>query len=718
MTNRKTKGATLAFIVASTLIIVILGIAIFFLIRIVGGGKELQNSVDAGNLNLTKNALITPAVPLTISNLTHAQFFNLSDNGRVNLDNINRVFAQALIVQANAQAMQLEGVTMSGTSANAHQVTADAQQLSTQLKNGLRVQGNLQQFFHTVSNQNSIRMLLGMRIANGQDINMTEHQIAYCDIGDTSNVGLSPNQLPTSVIGVYNANKAAWVKTLPVGPNGSMQDVLIGYKSGISFNGNGNIHFIPLKDGRTADSYIASKPHLIAPSTFHRTSEANAGGLPFNWTQRVPNSFLSTGQAREEKSNNNTILTSCAIAQSRGYFQAAIPNGFIRISNASCSGGSGFANTSGQDLYSFLMGSPQFALSPPGQPGKAHFSADQSVVQRIAEAYGLGNQPAASDMAAMTPPLSGAEGPMTSVCGPISNITYPSYPEYMPALLNAYPGLNPSTGNPISTCAHGLELANLELLTFRARMADPVELSSWGSGVLMLPNSRVPLSQGNVKFLPTGSTLSQLLGNNQANARTPNVLRRILQRCYEIDPRFNGDPNTITGWTSVLIGLGQRAFIFYDTQISKLRIALENDTPQWLQLLSNNSAADGRPAAFDRVGQLVSTGGMHPPGSTAPHLINVNTDWGYPTPYDFPAMAELCNRDLYVFSPSTGFRGLLGELTMRSCFGSVGVGLAGACNNTGGDSTPGNPIIDPNQGFQCGDLSVPGCIDCRFTGPC
>lgn len=58
------RGATLSLVVVTTLVIMVLGMGIFFLTKLLGGARELQNATDSGNLNVAKQSLRTPDLKL------------------------------------------------------------------------------------------------------------------------------------------------------------------------------------------------------------------------------------------------------------------------------------------------------------------------------------------------------------------------------------------------------------------------------------------------------------------------------------------------------------------------------------------------------------------------------------------------------------------------------------------------------------------------------
>jgi hypothetical protein len=54
--SRRRKGATLGLVASCVLVIIVLGMGVFFLAKLFGGGREVANATDAGTLSIAKNA--------------------------------------------------------------------------------------------------------------------------------------------------------------------------------------------------------------------------------------------------------------------------------------------------------------------------------------------------------------------------------------------------------------------------------------------------------------------------------------------------------------------------------------------------------------------------------------------------------------------------------------------------------------------------------------
>ena len=99
MKSRTNRGATFGLVAIAALVIIIVGVSIFFLAKIIAGGREVANATDAGMLNVAKNFIKNPSVSVD------PEFADVTNKGPVSLINYNACVAKALLVALNAQAM-------------------------------------------------------------------------------------------------------------------------------------------------------------------------------------------------------------------------------------------------------------------------------------------------------------------------------------------------------------------------------------------------------------------------------------------------------------------------------------------------------------------------------------------------------------------------------------------------------------------------------------
>jgi len=157
MNDRSKKGATLAMVASVTIIIVVLGIAFFFLLKIFGGQRELQNSADAGTLNVAKQAAVEPWVSLSSTDPLQVAMLALDDPNGVDLFTYDRLVGQELLAAMNAAA---DGgpIALANASAMVQDIQALSLNLTSNNLNNPAADNNWASRFFNVANSNSVRM--------------------------------------------------------------------------------------------------------------------------------------------------------------------------------------------------------------------------------------------------------------------------------------------------------------------------------------------------------------------------------------------------------------------------------------------------------------------------------------------------------------------------------------------------------------------------------
>jgi hypothetical protein len=140
MRLRNAKGATLSLIASLTLVLLIIGSALFYLTKILGGSKQVANATDAGaisaakqlesvtvDLNKIASKFKNGSVPLELSGLGVDSKTGAPDPNSYlyNIYAYNRAVGAALIVCANAQYEASQGSTTAVQTAS--QTVADLQ---------------------------------------------------------------------------------------------------------------------------------------------------------------------------------------------------------------------------------------------------------------------------------------------------------------------------------------------------------------------------------------------------------------------------------------------------------------------------------------------------------------------------------------------------------------------------------------------------------------
>jgi len=321
LARSRRRGAALGLVAALALALVIIGCAIFTIIMIMGGSKEMRNAVDAGALSVGRNAL-TVTVPDQgggAGGVGTGQFDDVSDsNHNFGLPNINRVWGKALLIAANYAAMESEGTTGSSFN-NVQNVQQEAQQISDALYQALQPQTpTFFNFFKAIADDNSLRML-GTK-SKVQEVNDSKWSIACMDRDADSNVYFQTAQFPSG----YTLPGTASV-------NSSNQKTCFPGYAPISID-QWNFWFVPFRWNE--------KPHLVSEDHFEENNLTNnpvsfknppppAKGAA-TWTKPVPNSFSVHGKTIQEQKFGEEAV-SWVTTNPQTQYALQIPHGFIKI---------------------------------------------------------------------------------------------------------------------------------------------------------------------------------------------------------------------------------------------------------------------------------------------------------------------------------------------------------------------------------------------------
>ncbi len=295
MKFRRRRGATLGLVVVALLIIIIIGVGAFFLMKIMGGGREVANASDAGVLNVAKNVLVKIGVQAP------AEFSACAEpvGGVITLATYNRCVAQTLLVALNAEKED----TDAGRT-NAKAVIAKLKTLGQDLRNYIEQQNNIKRYFEDLTAAN------GNRMNGNTSIDLDGYRTAFMKPGLASNVYVNSDSLPISALPV------GWLsKGQVTGPNG--EKYLAGY-IGMPI-GNEQIYGVPV--------FPQTKCHLVSSKEFD-SSKSPSADVP-------PNAFRTESKSLNSQSGTFGGAVACAIVGSIDkQFAAAIPGGYIEIANA------------------------------------------------------------------------------------------------------------------------------------------------------------------------------------------------------------------------------------------------------------------------------------------------------------------------------------------------------------------------------------------------
>jgi hypothetical protein len=342
MRLRRRRGATLGFVAILALVLIIIGVGFFVITKMLGGGRELANSVDAGTLNVAKHAFLEPSkAARDFSNPDVASNFELlSPDGKFRLENYNRLVAQAMIVALNAKE---EGTTTAAS--NAKKVWDALKDVSLFFRTSHGNPAVMGGHFQNLAAANNLKMM-------GQNgISLNGYDIAYTARGESTNVHVSPLLLST-----FESS------TLPISagqrksPTGNK--FMAGYTPLSVALASGTLVFSGVPVGPQ------DRPHLISGFAFD--TGKSPGFMPGYPAEILPpNSFRSAGETREEHTQTfgGAVASAIVGALDREY-EAGIPNGYIEIKNGPKLESAGNMASTDKDIFSHALAGLGIDVSP------------------------------------------------------------------------------------------------------------------------------------------------------------------------------------------------------------------------------------------------------------------------------------------------------------------------------------------------------------------
>ncbi len=288
--SRRKSGASLVLVAVSAGFLIILLFIVFQFLTLNSGSREVRNAVDAAALNVSKR-VGTLKVPVG------GQFSDVADKGGlVGMSNINRVWGKAYLINANAEAIQKEGLTNQYTTQNADEAYRVAQIANDSLVETLTCKKKLDEFFNEMANLRKAK-LLGSA-SELKTVDGPGWDVAMVDRGAPSNLKFDEKQIP---------------KGATVAPSNAKH--VSGYKP---FTAN-NKNFV-------FASFIPNEmPHLTTDSNFN-ANDSRTSPLTGN---PIPNAFRANGINLGNKASLSASASS--VANPRHEYRLAIPHAFIKI---------------------------------------------------------------------------------------------------------------------------------------------------------------------------------------------------------------------------------------------------------------------------------------------------------------------------------------------------------------------------------------------------
>lgn len=308
----KAKGGAIVFVVVLALVLIALGVGFFLISLYFGGAQETKEAVNSGALNVAKKSL---DITIDISGDPDQQFFkDCTDNGKVSLRNINKVWAKALFVAINAEGAKNDGGHDGSASSSVTSALSGAEAIGASLAAKLNDANNLYDFFNQYAMANSVRMLgVGTHV---EALKGSNWKTASLELGHESNIEVSDNW----PVGYSNSALQTPSLRKPVPTDASGKQYIKGYE--------------PLKV-YNSDFWMVAYPFELKPHLVDRTTFLNGNKVPLpaggsSWKDPVPNAFMVEGQTANSKTQNESA-SAWVETNPQATSLMQFPHGFIRI---------------------------------------------------------------------------------------------------------------------------------------------------------------------------------------------------------------------------------------------------------------------------------------------------------------------------------------------------------------------------------------------------
>lgn len=351
MNRRQRNGATLAVIAGAAVFLIIVGLALYFMAQLMGGGRELRHATNSGALNVAKQALLTPHVRIPdgdddIKDMKEILLGYIPrGEDKVDLLHFNQMVGAALLVAMNAEA---DGNPKA--LANARKFIDLVEGRGTSIGNSLKQSMEdgdswARDCFLNTAGGNSLRMLTASENIRWQN---RDWKVAYLGQGTPTNLSVNflkqdnSSNLPFTNVTSFNVPTDSGGTLMPDGltsadlPSNPAEPlakrdeagdiVLLGYSPFNFPNVRRSIYAVPLD----------RNPHLVKLSDF--AEPGNTTRPPgFGTVLLPPNSYQTGAMARDEKTSKRDvhILSAAMSGTSRRAEDVSLPYGYIVIDNSS-----------------------------------------------------------------------------------------------------------------------------------------------------------------------------------------------------------------------------------------------------------------------------------------------------------------------------------------------------------------------------------------------
>lgn len=694
MTMKRRRGATLALVAALTLFIIVIGVGFFFLVKMLGGGRELQHAVDAGNLNVAKQSMRrpflrifgggTPDLNEPFHSIAKNNFMQAKDPavGELDLLTYNRAVGQALLVSVNAisdgygfEPANPQGIANAKTLINC---LSDPDNglgvtLAEKLKNDVQQDLNFSQ----------VASITPMKMLNPGGNNAApesgQKDIAYMARNFGTNLTIGQMVLPTEYTSFIDPG---FLGGNTVNKKGSIY--VKGYSliniPGITNSGSHPLMGVPLRP--------QEKPHLVANPDFKDNMTSPLPGGSQVDTRVPPNAFHSAGSSQELKTTQRTLARSCAIVGSvdiKGEFSASIPCGYLVVANGYGNIPSGPVTFEGpaagmtdqaygggpNDIFSDLLMSPVY-LTPGGNAMDTNLQDILAIQDHKQQHPGepipqnLVNNldgPSPKQAAADSIPANGSISTCTNLNStPTSPQANQNCFENLQKMATTY-GFNLPDGSNGSTVT-GL----MAVEKYKAQVINPRPGGGPAIVTGLYNNTPYGVCTGMKQFTLGGISHTEptVFGKTPTIANliasflqyTPTaplgsiVKSQIYLKIRQIRPETSdGEIDALLA--SAPMPMGQVRYIWMDDSRT-LRVSAKNSLPSWIK---------GDAVFPDGTGNEVMAG----PITGNRNFVNIEQEQGYPSPWDCFGSGPDEVRSIMNWRRSSGYNCLQGVLRFSNC---------------------------------------------------
>lgn len=694
MQRNRQRGATLSLVALVTFIVIMLGFGLFCMLRLVCGTREVQHAVDSGNLNVAKQALVSPTVNVFASSgndlkgpelaAVRQNFTPLKDpnSGELDLLVYNRLVAQTMLVSMNAASDNFPGPPNPQGIANAKALVdllANPKTgIGTILANKLKADTAMDNNFASLAKLFPV----GMIDPNGprtQAISSAK-EIAYMVPSFATNLQMQTNVIPAE----FTAMDPNFYSNSTIADNGNT------YLKGYNFFNIPSITDVKSFPLMGVPMRPMEKPHLVSWKNFHDLqSTPLPGDIKEPAISRIPpNAFKSAGFNPEDQYSPRGVQTlSCSIVGTvnlQGQYPPSIPCGFIVVANGA---GSTPINTSGPvtvvggsvsapgygggvgDIFSDVLMYNTVYVTKNGAMAeslKAIQDIQQYMQNQAAKGQAMTPVPAnlANAIDGPSPKQSFADGidpyETPAACdnhnsAPGSPGTNPQCANNLSSMASVYGTNLPSGGN--GTTVNGLiGTEAVKALIINGRPGGgPVDASfaSTCTGLKSFPLAGItgsaPTEFGGVPSV--GAMVAQFKNYGPTSGNGSTIYNQIVTKLYQMRPTSK-QTDIDTFLASAVVPLGQVRYLWVDLNGS-FQCTGSSGLPSWIN--PNSILPDGTAISAD-------TGWQNLDGT----FVNLDGEAGFPHPWDCSGGPAQAKND-ETWTRSSGYNCLQGVLRFSNC---------------------------------------------------